>query len=216
MDRTKKISVSGDNSWLDSYKFEIKEEGGVRKLVGKSLPNHLTGNFPVESSDPAYNFDRNPNQIKPRTLKYTLPLNPVLSTSASCLPMGAIGVMNSGAVLFNALDGEGKDAVANEIQDKCQGHPEITGQYYYHGPSECIADKNQGGHSELLGYAFDGFGIYGKYGDKGQILTNKDLDECHGTIDEVNWNNAKVKVYHYVLTDEYPYSLGCFKGASVV
>ncbi|MFN8426725.1 MAG: hypothetical protein U0X87_10785 [Anaerolineales bacterium] len=31
-----------------------------------------------------------------------------------------------------------------------------------------------------MGYAFDGFGIFGYYGEDGSELTNADLDECHG------------------------------------
>jgi len=45
--------------------------------------------------------------------------------------------------------------------------------------SKCITDTSTG-HSALLGYAFDGFGIYGLYGESGKELTNADLDECHG------------------------------------
>ncbi len=35
-----------------------------------------------------------------------------------------------GVRLFNADDGGNRDAVAWEVQDACQGHPERTGQYH--------------------------------------------------------------------------------------
>ena len=33
-----------------------------------------------------------------------------------------------------------------------------------------------------MGYAIDGFGIFGRYGDGGKALTSADLDECHGHV----------------------------------
>ena len=47
------------------------------------------------------------------------------------------------------------------------------------------------------------------------MLTNKDLDECHGTTSKVWWDGKYVKMYHYVLTAQFPYSLGCFRGTPV-
>ena len=29
------------------------------------------------------------------------------------------------------------------------------------------------------------------------------------------WHGNKVSMYHYVLTEEYPYTVGCFKGTPV-
>jgi hypothetical protein len=81
--------------------------------------------------------------------------------------------------------------------------------------SKCIQD-NATGQSALLGYAFDGFGIYGPYGADGKELTNADLDECHGITSEVEWNGQKVVMYHYVATREFPYVIGCFRGTPSV
>ena len=67
----------------------------------------------------------------------------------------------------------------------------------------------------MLGYAIDGFGIYGPRGQDGKMLTNKNLDECHGTTSKVWWDGKYVKMYHYVLTAQFPYSIGCFRGTPV-
>jgi hypothetical protein len=64
----------------------------------------------------------------------------------------------------------------------------------------------------LFGYAFDGFGIYGPRGDDGKMVTNEQLDECHGHTHSVLWDGKMKKIYHYHLNNEYPYSVGCFKG----
>jgi hypothetical protein len=67
-------------------------------------------------------------------------------------------------------------------------------------------------HSALMGYAFDGFGIYGHRGENGKVLTNADLDACHGHTHEILWNGKKEKLYHYHATWEYPYTVGCYRG----
>jgi hypothetical protein len=127
--------------------------------------------------------------------------------------MGMIGVALNGVAIFNALDEGGRDAVAHEVQDTCSGHPERQGEYHYHGPSGCIPHENE--KNALIGYALDGFGIYSNTDAQGKSLTNADLDECHGTTSTVNWNGKDVSMYHYVLTNEYPYTIGCYKGTPV-
>jgi len=131
--------------------------------------------------------------------------------------MGMIGISLSGAAIFNALDARGEDAPAHEIQDECGGHPERSGMYHYHNASECMVaqEKTVDGHSGLVGYALDGFGIYGMSGANGDHLNNKDLDDCHGHVENVVWDDAEQEIYHYHLTDEYPYTIGCFVGTPV-
>ncbi|HEY9839814.1 MAG TPA: YHYH protein [Candidatus Obscuribacterales bacterium] len=204
-----KPTVDGEVVW--PHNFKLEQSGDQRIVTSNDLPDHATGNYPIAASDDAYSFDRNPNAIKSQALRIELPLNPSLAAGASCLPMGAIGVLLSGSVFFNALDGGGRDAVAHEIQDRCQGHPERSGTYHYHNLSSCIADSGSG-HSALLGYAFDGFGIYGHRGENGKQLSNADLDECHGHTHAVMWEGKLTEIYHYHATWEYPYTLGCFRG----
>ena len=72
------------------------------------------------------------------------------------------------------------------------------------------------GHSALMGYAFDGFGIYGHRGANGEALTDADLDECHGDTHTIEWDGVSVEKYHYHATWEFPYTMGCFRGTSTV
>ncbi len=189
-------------------------ETAALSLTGNGLPNHPTGTYPIATTDDAYQYDRNPNRIRAQNLEYRLPASPVAAAQPSCLPNGAIGVMLSGAVLYNALDAGGRDALAHETQDACQGHPDPRGAYHYHSLSDCAGDGGSG-PSKLLGYALDGFGIYGPRDETGQMLTNADLDACHGRTSEVEWRGRLLKTYHYVATLEYPYTLGCFTGTPV-
>jgi hypothetical protein len=128
-----------------------------------------------------------------------------------------IGVAVSGSAIFNALDARGRDAPAHEVQDSCDGHPERTGQYHYHNLSRCFTDTGavSNRHSDLIGYALDGFGVYGTRGDGGRELTNADLDACHGHTGTVQWDGQIQNIYHYHFTLEYPYTLGCFTGSPI-
>lgn len=213
---SEKPAVAGDVAWPDAH-FSVTVEGDRRHLTGNGLPSHPTGTFPVSGADPAAAYDRNPNHLSPYTLDLSLPASPEAAETPHCVPMGVVGIMLTGAALFNALDDLGRDAPAHEIQDKCNGHPEQQGIYHYHGPSPCVPDK--GGHdgqpSDLIGYALDGFGIYGPFGEGGQELHTSDLDACHGLTSPVMWDGKRQTIYHYVITRDYPYTIGCFRGTPV-
>ena len=212
-DFTAKVVVQGAVSWPD-HAFSATLSGSTRQISGDGLPDHPTGTFPIAASDPAAAYDMNPNSIKAQALSWALPATPAVAATPSCLPGGPIGVLLTGAVFFDALDGEGRDAVAHETQDACQGHPEPSGSYHYHSATTCLSDPGAG-HSALLGYARDGFGIYGVRGESGETLTDADLDECHGHTHAIDWDGQSLVLYHYHATYEYPYTLGCFKGAPI-
>jgi hypothetical protein len=170
------------------------------------------GDFPVPEDGEAYQYDRNPNEISEQDYTLDLAKDPDEAASASCLSLGAIGVPLDGSYFFNALDAPGRDAGAREIQDGCDGHPEMSGAYHYHSLSNCIEDPEGHGHSDLVGYAIDGFGLFGHHGEDGETLSNADLDECHGHTHEIEWDGNQTEMYHYHATFEYPYTLGCYRG----
>ena len=188
--------------------------GANRVFAWNDLPDHPTGVFPIARSDDAYQTDRNPNHIAAQSMQITLPTEPQLAASATCAP-GAVGILLSGVVLFNALDAPGRDAVAHETQDSCQGHPQETSVYHYHNVSSCVLAEydSKSGPSKLVGYAVDGFGIYGPRDASGKTLTSADLDACHGITSAVEWEGKTVTMYHYVATLDFPYTIGCLKGS---
>ena len=209
-DKTTKAVVKGNVQWPHS--FAVSMEGDARKFTGNNLPDHRTGIYPIQSGTTAYKYDRNPNSIHEQSLQFSLPANPQLADAATCAP-GAVGILLSGVPLFSAIDAPGRDAVAHEVQDQCDGHPQVTGVYHYHDVSACVSDEHKAGtHSALMGYAIDGFGIYGNAGEGGNALTNADLDDCHGHVGEVMWDGKLVSMYHYHATPQFPYSVGCLRG----
>ncbi|MBW8060651.1 MAG: YHYH protein [Solirubrobacterales bacterium] len=211
-DLTEKIYVEGQVSWDSEFSQEVA--GSERELEGNGLPPQPSGEFPVQESDPAYEYDRNPNSISEYTLKAALPANPQRDDEPSCIG-GTVGVMKSGVPLFSAFDAGGRDAVATEIQDNCDAHPEKTGQYHYHGLSSCLYKSSSETRSELLGWALDGFGIYVERDSEGTLLSSADLDICHGRTSTVEWNGKKSRMYHYVLTLDFPYTVACYRGTAI-
>ncbi len=213
-DLTRKPVVDGNVVHLSELQIAIS--GAQRIITGNALPDHPTGRFPVSRSDDAYYYDRNPNSIRGHVFSVAVPVNPAVADVPTCLPMGPIGIMLTGAVLFNALDARGENALAHEILDKCQGHPQQSGLYHYHGKSPCQDDPAaEAEHSALIGYAFDGFGIYGNRDEGGVLLTSSDLDACHGHVGPVMVDGETQTVYHYHATYDYPYTVSCFKGSAV-
>jgi len=216
-DLTKKPTVDGSITWPDAN-ITITTSASQRVISGNGLPTkQTTGTYPVASSDDAYSYDRNPNSISAQTVSITLPKSPKVASAPTCVGLGTVGILTSGVQVFNALDAGGRDAVAYEIQDSCQGHPEMSGTYHYHSISTCVLDAldRGSGHSKLVGYAADGFGIYGPRGTNGEDITDADLDACHGHTHKVKFNGKTQKIYHYHATSEYPYTIGCYKGTPV-
>ena len=66
-----------------------------------------------------------------------------------------------------------------------------------------------------VGVALDGYPIYGPRGPGGRLYANADLDACHGLTSTVTLGGKRVRMYHYVATLEYPYSIGCFRGTPI-
>jgi YHYH protein len=211
-DLTVKPMVEGAVSWPSQ--FTMTRVGEKRRIVGNGLPNHPTGTFPIGRSTEAYQYDHNPNSIRPQDIRLDLPAMPTVAASASCVPLGYIGILLTGGAFFNALDANGEDAVAHEMQDAYRGHPQSRGIYHYHSLTPCSQDEGTG-HSSLVGYAFDGFGLYGYRGEEGRVLTNADLDACHGHTHEIVWDGERMSMYHYHATAEYPYTIGCYRGQPV-
>ena len=198
--------------------FKISTSGSKRVFTTNDLPiDHTTGSFPIASTDDAYQFDHNPNSIKAQSITLSVPLHPKAASAPSCVA-GEVGILKSGVALFDGVDAGGRDAVAYEVQDSCDGHPQNTGEYHYHSVSSCVLAKLDAGtgRSKLVGWAYDGYGIYGPRDAHGNVLSSADLDVCHGITSKVKFNGKLQRIYHYVATADYPYTVGCFHGTSTV
>lgn len=118
----------------------------------------------------------NPNTPANQDFTFKITRQPVQNTGTLVTaPLGHIGVWRNGVSIFNARDGMSynnqgvwnRDALVFEGSsfDACLGHPAPNGEYHHHVNPACLYNASEGTvHAPLLGYAFDGFPIYGAYG----------------------------------------------------
>jgi hypothetical protein len=216
-----KPTVPGQVQWPHAaidVALESTPTGDFRVVRANNLPTHASGVFPIARDSQAYQYDRNPNSIRERSVLLRLPSQPQLLAQPACVPLGMIGFALSGVAIFNAFDLQGRDAPAYEIQDSCNGHPERNGSYHYHDWSPCLAVDRAGrayASDEPVGWMLDGFPILGPRDEKGKLITNSDLDECHGRLGAVRVDGQVKQMYHYRFTLEYPYTIGCFRGQPI-
>ncbi len=182
----------------------------------RNLPNHPTSKFPSAPGS----GDRNPNYIQEHDSTYFIPLEPRRNPNARAmedqkntnraLPMGPIGIAVNGVVFFNPFDMGQMDAT--DLMDRCCGHPNPENQYHYHKYPVCVkspfADEGTE-HSPLIGWAFDGFAIYGPY--EGQGVMAKDSKQ--NPLNEFNGHEDPQRGWHYhVSPGKFPYILGGYWG----
>ena len=125
----------------------------------------------------------NPNVPSPQNFVCEFPRNPVQNTGTPTnVGLGNIGLWSNGVSIFNSEDGfhwsgtgwaMGPGASWNRNAlifegisfDSCLGHPAPGGNYHNHVNPKCLYnDADSTHHSPIIGYAFDGFPIYGAYG----------------------------------------------------
>lgn len=118
----------------------------------------------------------NPNTAQNQNFVYKITRTPQPNTGALMgTPLGHIGVWTNGVSMFNAKDAFSynnagvwnQNAIFNEGSsfDDCLGHPAPNGEYHHHLNPTCLyddADDSQ--HAPIIGFAFDGFPVYGAYG----------------------------------------------------
>jgi hypothetical protein len=137
-------------------------------------------------------------------------------------PPDHIGLFINGVPFFNAKDAHSwndqrvwnQNAVVVEAggADACLGHPTERGEYHHHQNPICLHSGDPTRHSPLLGYAFDGFPIYGPYGyanpdGSGGIIRMtsgyhlRDIDVRHTLPDGTELPDS---LYGPDVGDEYP------------
>ena len=151
--------------------------------------------------------------------------------------LGAIGVLVNGVVVYGPSAVCGGHAVCPSDDsnapsryvdawdaegvtlDRCGGHPDGQTRYHIHtginfttseGRRACsLPTDTPGEHSELLGWMFDGFPMYGQYSQGGRTPTQ--LDSCSGHTHMINGRMQ----YHYHMPNDFPWMIGCFKGCPI-
>jgi hypothetical protein len=180
-------------------------------MESQGYPNHTTAIFPNS---------QNPNTISVQRFTFRLPLVPIKSNKITRVPMGPIGTAINGVVFYNPFEQGGMNAVAGYSEvwlDSCCGHPDQRGVYHYHKYPSCVKspfpdDGKQ--HSPILGFAFDGFPLYGPY-DGADVLAKDVKGDL--ALDVCNGHEDPQRGYHYHVTPGiFPYIIGGYHGVPEV
>ncbi len=164
---------------------------------------------------------------KAQNYDFTISTCPKRAAKPTTASLGTIGVMISGAALFNPYEGDGttvalasnfsvKNASGKDVAflDACNGHPTPVGAYHYHGLPSCVTKQVDlaDGASHMIGIAYDGYPIYGDRDINGKQVTASQLDACNGITSPTP--EFPKGTYHYVLLDkpDSTSSIKCFTG----
>jgi len=199
-----------------SYEYAEAVSGDTRTVTFNVCPNHY--------------FDMgklNPNYAISGDETYTMPSSPMLESSSTydlSGQGGSVGVLFNGAYLFSAfagpnypLTGYSKSAtyLEGDTFEKCGCHSSSSSSagYHCHIPPSCLLHQlgeTTTDHSPQVGWAPDGFPVYGPRGPTGALIklcsesTNTDttncLDECSGL--EMELADVDNFTYRYYMTGE--------------
>ncbi|MEA1882706.1 MAG: YHYH protein [Candidatus Marinimicrobia bacterium] len=160
-------------------------------------------------SDGQSGFRQNPNYIAEKNYTFRVQLKPEVSNNTTDTFLGPIGVSINGAPLFNQYEGGNTvimpgQGVARSL-DGSSGHPAPRGDYHYHMIPDSILSPAE---DNFLGFAADGFPVYGPKNDDGKNVSG--LDDSHGEFGPTpDFPNG---IYHYHTTSTAPYIVGSFRG----
>ncbi|MBL9114692.1 MAG: YHYH protein [Verrucomicrobiaceae bacterium] len=161
------ILLGGQAVSAQDSTVRITVEGEKRVIEANGLPDHEPGRFPNRG---------NPNSISPQSYRYTVPAKPVVAGAPTKLQMQSFGIAVNGVPFDpNAAEWHDDDRtwqyepMAGGIDlgvDKHHAHVQPTGAYHYHGlPTGLIIRLTEGKPKlVLVGWAADGFPIYGPWG----------------------------------------------------
>jgi len=175
------LGVHAQSPVITSWVINPGNETGYGGIATNVLSVHYTTNdvYVTSTCIPGYDigpWTANPNLPANQDFCFRITRNPSPNTGTLVnTPLGHIGVWRNGVSIFNAKDGMSynnqgiwnRDALVWEgiSFDACLGHPAGNGEYHHHVSPNCLYDQlNDEQHSDLIGYAFDGYPIYGTHG----------------------------------------------------
>ncbi len=131
-------------------------------------------------------FPMNPNTPSAQSFVWRITRNPTEETGTKTAEptVGALGVAVNGVALYGKGDARSYDPMTNSnsgsgagiwnadawvsegatMDANGNGHPQQMGQYHYHANPSALYSDPSTAHSPIIGWAMDGYPIYGPYG----------------------------------------------------
>lgn len=146
-----------------------------------------------------------------------IPLDPVLGETPQTRD-SSLGVAINGVPIFDYTGGgemseedlyhhqTQHDTLITQQLDVCGGHAGRGDDYHYHVKPTCMIEMMENaGDDAIIGWAFDGFPIYGDTNPDGTAIEVGVLDVCNGQPDSTYG-------YRYHTSSNAPYIIQCLMG----
>lgn len=159
------------------------------------------------------------NEQVPVPATYAAPI--ILSPVLAATPLtrdAALGVAVNGVPIYDYTGGgemseadlahhqAQHDTLQTQQLDVCGGHAGRGDDYHYHVKPTCMIETMaNAGDRAIIGWAFDGFPIYGDNNPDGTAIADGALDVCNGQPDETFG-------YRYHTSEDAPYIVQCLMG----
>lgn len=173
--------IFGQGPTVTSWIINPGSETGYNGILSNVLEVNYTAADVYVSCTCVPGYDIGPwagNPNTPANQDFTFRITRTPQQNAGTLVnagLGHIGVWRNGVSIFNAKDGMSynnqgiwnRDALVFEGSsfDACLGHPAPNGEYHHHVSPNCLYDHTDDEHhSDLIGFAFDGYPVYGAFG----------------------------------------------------
>ena len=186
------LNANGDMAYYDFYPGPPPTTSSVQMTDSsdvKTVCYDVSDVYVRANGLPSYNMGpwlQNPNVPISQEWVFKIPRAPIEEAGAKTnTPFGgALGVAINGVVLFGYGDGKSYSSVQDAnvgngdgnwdadawvsegptMDASGGGHATMTGVYHYHATPFALYTDPSTGHSVIIGYAFDGFPIYGPFG----------------------------------------------------
>ncbi|MCZ7586804.1 MAG: YHYH protein [Deltaproteobacteria bacterium] len=176
-------AFSNDGSEGGFVEVGLSSDGEYVVVRSNGLADHAMGPFGI-----------GPGEAVEQDQEFQIPIVPSFPDETETHG-GAIAVLYNGLALYDPWDYVETGGCRNNALvvraasfDDYEGHPQQSGQYHHHTggflrhAGELGLTHSASEHSQLLGYSFDGFPIYGPYGyadpdDAGSGI--KRLEPCY-------------------------------------
>lgn len=184
-------------------------EDGKALITSNTYPNHAMMTGIVGTNE----------QIPVPAINYSapVPLTPVLGNTPQTRD-AALGVAVNGVPIYDYTGGgemtlndlehhqARHDTLQTKQLDVCGGHAGRGDDYHYHVKPNCMIEQmKNAGDAAIIGWAFDGFPIYGDNNPDGTPIAIGELDVCNGKKDNTF-------TYRYHTSTKAPYIIQCLMG----
>lgn len=158
-------AAAGQPQRQPASRVEIVERDGYRYITANGLPDHDTGRFPNRG---------NPNAIREQRYRFRVPLRPQANDTPRAYDRQPFGVALNGVVFDPFTAGFWRDDRSSGWRETADpnkrvlgidanaAHVQPNGAYHYHGIPSALIDSDA--RMTLVGWAADGFPIYGPMG----------------------------------------------------